>query len=207
MHTDTARTRGSLETLVSGLDSLRIVAGVEALSDAGSVRNADIVMSTGLADEDIAKLFDRCVAESIGIILVDYQSPVSPLFAAHDFEQLDEVPGVGLLEWDASPAEIEAVCTTVALGYSTGSPSRLSAFYGVDVPENATRLGYGDITPRETEVLNLVADGFSNGEIAGYLSISENTVKYHLSRIMSKFGAANRTEAVLRGIQAGALDT
>ena len=62
------------------------------------------------------------------------------------------------------------------------------------------------LTEREAEVLRYAADGFSNGEIAGYLGISDNTVKYHMARVMQKLGAANRAEAVLRAIQMGEIE-
>lgn len=59
------------------------------------------------------------------------------------------------------------------------------------------------LTPRETEVLEAVADGLSNREIADVLGMSENTVKFHLSSIYEKLDAENRTDAVLAGIRRG----
>jgi DNA-binding CsgD family transcriptional regulator len=61
------------------------------------------------------------------------------------------------------------------------------------------------ITPRELEILNLVARGFSNREIATQLFVSENTVKTHCARAFDKLGAARRTQAVLRGKELGLL--
>jgi DNA-binding NarL/FixJ family response regulator len=62
------------------------------------------------------------------------------------------------------------------------------------------------LTPRELEVLPLLAHGLQNKEIAAKLVISERTVKFHVSSIMSKLGAGNRTEAVAIAAQHGLVD-
>lgn len=59
------------------------------------------------------------------------------------------------------------------------------------------------LTPRELEVLRLLATGLGNKEIAPRLDISEHTVKFHVASIMGKLGAASRTEAVTLGIRHG----
>jgi NarL family two-component system response regulator LiaR len=61
------------------------------------------------------------------------------------------------------------------------------------------------ITPRELEILTLVARGLSNREIASQLFVSENTVKTHCARVFDKVGAARRTQAVQRGKELGLL--
>jgi DNA-binding CsgD family transcriptional regulator len=61
------------------------------------------------------------------------------------------------------------------------------------------------ITPRELEILTLVARGLSNREIATQLFVSENTVKTHCARAFDKLGAARRTQAVQRGKELGLL--
>ena len=59
------------------------------------------------------------------------------------------------------------------------------------------------LTDRELRVLNLLADGLSNPKIARVLDISRNTVKFHVSSIISKLGATSRTEAVTIGVKRG----
>lgn len=59
------------------------------------------------------------------------------------------------------------------------------------------------ITPRELEILGLIADGLSNREIADRLFVSENTVKTHSSRLFQKLGASRRTQAAQRGRDLG----
>jgi len=61
------------------------------------------------------------------------------------------------------------------------------------------------LTPRETEVLSWLAQGLPNKEIAAQLVITERTVKFHVSSIMSKLGAGNRTEVVTVAMQRGLL--
>ena len=59
------------------------------------------------------------------------------------------------------------------------------------------------LTPREIEVLELLAEGLPNKAIADRLKISDQTVKFHVSSISAKLGAANRTDAVRRAVRRG----
>jgi DNA-binding CsgD family transcriptional regulator len=72
------------------------------------------------------------------------------------------------------------------------------------VPDERKREGLG-ITRREFEVLELIAQGMSNREIAGKLYVSENTIKTHSSRVFDKLGAKRRTQAVQLGKEFGLL--
>ncbi len=68
----------------------------------------------------------------------------------------------------------------------------------------ATRSGSLDeLTPREMDVLRLLAQGLPNRKIATQMSINERTVKSHVSAILAKLEATNRTEAVMRAIEQG----
>jgi DNA-binding NarL/FixJ family response regulator len=71
-------------------------------------------------------------------------------------------------------------------------------------PADDLDLAYREpLTPREVEVLELLAEGLPNKAIAGRLAISDQTVKFHVSSICGKLGAANRTEAVRRAFRQG----
>jgi RimJ/RimL family protein N-acetyltransferase/DNA-binding CsgD family transcriptional regulator len=84
---------------------------------------------------------------------------------------------------------------------------RVDAWIGTLLPEDldsARRRSTGPaLTKREREVLDLVASGLSNRDIAGTLRISENTVKNHVARLLEKLQARSRMEAVVRGVQLG----
>ncbi len=81
------------------------------------------------------------------------------------------------------------------------SPQQLPSTAGAFTLDDR-RLKELAITPRELEILGLIAAGLSNREIAGRLFVSENTVKTHSSRLFDKLGAKRRTQAVQLGKEA-----
>ena len=94
---------------------------------------------------------------------------------------------------------------TVAAAAAPPSMPHESFVPGEPFAPNESRQERLKITPRELEVLGLVAQGMSNREIAGKLFVSENTVKTHCSRAFDKLGAKRRTQAVQLGKELGLL--
>jgi DNA-binding CsgD family transcriptional regulator len=80
-----------------------------------------------------------------------------------------------------------------------------AAGYRIVGETDASRDGWGEepLTPREQEVLELVAEGLSNRQVAMRLGISEHTVKFHVASIYGKLGASTRAAAIRRGVRRG----
>ncbi len=112
----------------------------------------------------------------------------------------------GYLLKDVSLEQLVEAVHTVAAGGSLVSPAvtqRLKA--GIErVGTSFRSLEQPDpLTERETEILRLMAGGYSNKEIANSLTVAEGTVKNHVSNILSKFGVRDRTRAVLKALELG----
>jgi DNA-binding NarL/FixJ family response regulator len=86
-----------------------------------------------------------------------------------------------------------------------GAQPLLAELEGI-LPSRTEVSGLPDLTPREAEVLGLVARGLSNGQIGRRLYISTKTVSVHVSNLLAKLGAASRTEAAAVARDAGLLD-
>lgn len=116
----------------------------------------------------------------------------------------------GLLFRDASPGRLAAALRALAQGLVVldGSLATLLAPPGEDDGDPAEAEPSSiepaePLTPREVEVLQLLAEGLSNKQIATRLAISEHTAKFHVAAILGKLGAETRTDAVVRAARAG----
>jgi DNA-binding NarL/FixJ family response regulator len=113
----------------------------------------------------------------------------------------------GFLLKRTSPEELIAAIHAVAAGDSLLSPSVTRRVIDRMAQQPAAEVGFderlGELTPREREVLEQVARGLSNGEIAAALVIEESTVKTHVKRILMKLRLRDRVQAVIFAYESG----
>jgi DNA-binding NarL/FixJ family response regulator len=133
------------------------------------------------------------------------------IFTAFDMD--DRILGAiragvkGYILKGASREEIFNAIRIVHQGGSLLQPAVFERFLNqLSSSEKDQAVDYEQLTERETEVLQLLARGLLNKEIAETLFISERTVKFHVSAILRKLNAGNRTEAVRISIEAGIID-
>lgn len=138
-----------------------------------------------------ADLPDEIMADRPVVALVTDEEQAAEVWAAGVRAILPRYTEVEQLYWAARAA----VAGLVVLAPGLNPLHSLS--------ETADEVLLDDLTPREKEVLQLVAEGLTNKAIAHQLSISEHTVKFHVNAIMSKLNAQSRTEAVVRATRLG----
>ena len=115
----------------------------------------------------------------------------------------------GFLLKDAPPADLIAAVRVVAAGEALLAPSvtrRLIADFAAQRPaprRDRASLRLNGLTPRETEVLELIARGLSNQEIAARLVLAEQTVKTHVGRVLAKLDLRDRAQLVIFAYEAG----
>ena len=185
--------RAGLETLIKGNPALKLVGSLENINSSSSYAaqlSPDVIL---LDLEHPTRL--PSAATSI-VILVDEPPPD---WAARVLRQ-----GVkAILPRDAAAAEINDAIHAARGGMVLLDPDLAMALASriPDFPDQGTMLD--DLTPRELEVLCMLAEGLGNRQIASRLGITSHTVKFHISSILDKLGASSRTEAVTMGIRAG----
>jgi len=114
----------------------------------------------------------------------------------------------GFLLKDVTAERLFDAVRVIAAGDGLLAPAvtrRLISEFALQQPKSdaPSTAGIADLTPRETQVLRLLAEGLSNPEIAARLVVTDETVKTHVSRILSKLGLRDRTQAVVAAYESG----
>jgi DNA-binding NarL/FixJ family response regulator len=140
-------------------------------------------------------------------------SPETKVVVLTTFEDDDYVFGAlsagasGFLLKRTRPEELIAAIHTIAAGDSLLSPSVtrtvIDRMAAAPPPDSRAHERLDELTPREREVLELIARGLSNAEIASELVVEESTVKSHVKRILMKLHARDRVQAVIFAYESG----
>lgn len=190
--------RAGLRTLLFEIDR------VDSVNEVGSLSEfTEFTVSTDILVVDGGSVTDADLREAI---------QASPDLAV--LMLVDDEPGAlvnlssrsgrawGILSLESSAEELEAAIQALSAGLLVGSPAMFDPLLR-DIPLQGEQQPVEPLTDRESDVLQLLAQGLPNKQIALTLGISEHTVKFHVSGIYTKLGATNRTEAVRLGVRQG----
>ena len=199
----------------AGLENLLVPRQIEIAGSAAHIDELDHRLDDASADvilvdatgEHFGSFLDSLVASGLAsdfsvVVLVEPASLTASSAALRE--------GIrAVLPIDVSPEQLGAALQAAASGLLVLHPAQVAAQVttngfasGRARPRELNELAEA-LTPRESEVLQMLASGLGNKEIAAKLAISEHTVKFHVASILGKLGAATRTEAVSLGIRRG----
>ncbi len=194
----------------SGLQNLLADRGVEVVGGAPDIDSIEGALTDGEADalvidasgENAQSLLDSLtrsdLASEIPVVVLAGNSPPSwPGEALRN--------GVrAVLPVDVSRDQLAATLQAVSAGLLVLHPAEIAAVLPAATPASQSLTELAEpLTRREREVLQMLAAGLANKEIASCLNISDHTAKFHVASILGKLGAASRAEAVTQGIRRG----
>jgi DNA-binding NarL/FixJ family response regulator len=201
--------RASLRSLLSGQTAIHLwseppgpakPAGQDGVPDASQMQpDAPDAIVTAL-DNASGALERACLRwTEAGVVLLGMETATA-------FSIPSDRP-LALLSLGVTSSQLVLAIQAVAVGLSVVHPDFLHPERGIQAVVTRTNQpdDSGHLTIRELQVLKLIADGLPNKTIAVELSISEHTVKFHVSSIFSKLGVASRTEAVTVATRRGIL--
>ena len=189
--------RAGLATIVGNLPASTVVGqidGESARSGIQEVYRPDVVLW------DLG--WEPALALELLAEMPEASPPVVALLPnATHFAEAWAAGARGLILRDAPAQDLHAAIIAVAQGLVVIGDELATALLPTGGQSPAHPLQ--ELTRRELEVLNLLAEGLPNKVIAARLNISEHTIKFHVNAIMSKLGAQSRTEAVTRATRSG----
>jgi len=194
-----------LALLVGTMSACQVVGvahgGEEAVALATELRPQVILMDARMPGLTGAEAIARILAErpETAVVMVTMFVDDDSVFRAL------RAGARGYVLKGASKAELERAITAAAHGealFNEAVVERFSRFFtATDVPNGARP--FPDLTPREREVLALLAQGLKNHEIARHLQVTVKTVRNHVSNVLGKLGAKDRGEAAAQAREAG----
>lgn len=182
-----------------GVNVVGEAADIQGLGVQLSDTRAEVLLNevaNGDAHRIIAELIEFDLAAEVPIVLLVEQTRAEVALAVR--------AGIrAVLPRDARTEQIAAAINAAATGLVTLMPEEVASVAQVRSAAPEVSEATEALTSREREVLQMLAAGLANKEIAARLSISDHTAKFHVAAILGKLGAATRTEAVTIGIRRG----
>jgi DNA-binding NarL/FixJ family response regulator len=184
---------------------------LEVVGEAGNGREAVEVVTATAPDVVLmdVRMPEMDGIEATRIVTAGPQPPRVLMLTTFDLDELVydalRAGASGFLLKEAPPEQLVAGVRTVAAGEQLLAPSvtrRLIERFTAQAPA-APAASVDELTPRELEVLQLVARAMTNAEIAAHLFVSETTVKTHVARILMKLGLRDRVQAVVLAYERG----
>jgi len=196
------RSRRELTALLDDAPDVEVVGTASSFAGAEEGWEELDVLLIRDSSESIDELFDWL--EDSGLLR---QPPVLLLLEQATQNKVNRAIQLGIrgvLPADVAAVQLISAVVAVAKGLVVLPPGELA----LAAASTRTRNGgaaelFEPLTPREKEVLQMLASGLGNKQIAAYLKISEHTAKFHVASILSKLGASSRTEAVSLGLRRG----
>ncbi|GGP86644.1 response regulator [Saccharothrix coeruleofusca] len=204
---DQAMVRESFHVALSAQPDLEVVGeagtGVQALSLAAGLAPDVVLMDIRMPVMDGLEATRRILGSS-------GEAPRVLVLTTFDLDEYVysalRAGASGFMLKDAPLADLVNAVRVVAAGHTLFAPSvtrRLVAAFAARSPDPPAAASLSGLTPREREVLRLIARGLSNTEIAGALTIAEQTAKSHVSRVLTKLGLRDRAQAVVLAYESG----
>jgi DNA-binding NarL/FixJ family response regulator len=196
--------RDGLRALVESAPDLDLAGeattGIEAVDLAASGNPAVILMDLSMPELSGIEATRRIIEADprVGILIVTMSEDDESLFAAM------RAGARGYIPKDAERGQILSAIRAAALGETVFGASiarRVADFFAA--PRSPAAEPFPGLTERENEILELIAQGRSNGEIAGRLAIAPKTVRNHVANVFNKLQVADRSQAIVRAREAG----